>query len=154
MSHRSYGMLGRRTAVRGGGLGGGSALPVESLEGRLLLAGHGLPGGYYDNPNLSGSSVTRTDATVNFNWGFGSPAAGIAADTFSARWTGQVQARFTQLYTFSTDSDDGVRLWVNGKLIIDDWSPHARKINRGTIFLTQGQRYDIKMEYYDQGGGA
>jgi hypothetical protein len=133
---------------------GASQQVVEALEGRVLLAGNGLTGTYFNNANLTGASVSRTDATVDFNWKTGAPAKGIGADTFSARWTGQVQARFTQEYTFSTDSDDGVRLWVNGKLVINDWNTHARKINRGKIFLTQGQRYDIKLEYYDQGGGA
>jgi hypothetical protein len=144
----------RRTSDQQAGPRGGAPCGVEALEGRMLLAGNGLAGTYYDNANLSGASVARTDPTVNFDWGTGAPAAGIGADTFSARWTGQVQARFTQLYTFSTDSDDGVRVWVDGKLIVDDWNAHARQINRGQIFLTQGQRYDIKVEYFDQGGGA
>ena len=61
-----------------------------------------------------GRRVTRIDPTVDFDWGTGSPAAAIGADTFSVRWTGQVQAPFSGTYTFYTVSDDGVRLWVNG----------------------------------------
>jgi hypothetical protein len=127
---------------------------VEALEGRTLLAGNGLSAVYFNNANLTGSSVGWTDSSVNFDYKTASPHRKIHPDTFSARWTGQVQARFTQEYTFSTDSDDGVRLWVNGKLIINDWTEHPRTITRGKIFLTQGQRYDIKLEYFDQGGGA
>ena len=78
--------------------------------------GSGLSVTYFNNANLTGTTVTRTDPIVAFTWGAGSPAAAIAADTFSARWTGQVQAQFTQVYTFYTQSNDGVRLWVNGQL--------------------------------------
>ena len=76
--------------------------------------GNGLSAVYYDNQNFTGATVSRVDPTVNFDWGTGSPAPGIGADTFSVRWTGQVQAQFSQTYTFYTTSDDGVRLWVNG----------------------------------------
>jgi hypothetical protein len=62
---------------------------------------------------------------VDFNWGTGSPDPSIAADNFSARWTGQVQPVSTQAYTFYTVSDDGVRLWVNNQLVIDNWTDHA-----------------------------
>ena len=54
--------------------------------------GNGLKGQYYDNQNLTARELTRTDPTVNFSWGTGSPARSIEADTFSARWTGQVEA--------------------------------------------------------------
>ncbi|HEY7118860.1 MAG TPA: DUF4038 domain-containing protein [Tepidisphaeraceae bacterium] len=127
---------------------------LEPLEPRTLLAGNGLAAVYFDNVNLTGASISRTDPSINFNWKTGSPDNRIGSDTFSARWTGQVQARFTQEYTFSTVSDDGVRLWVNGKLIVDRWNDHALRVDRGTLFLTQGHLYDIKLEYYENAGGA
>ena len=116
--------------------------------------GNGLSAVYYDNQDFTGATVARVDPTVNFDWGAGAPAPGIGADTFSVRWTGQVQAQFSQTYTFYTTSDDGVRLWVNGQLIIDNWTDHAPTENSGTIALTAGQRYDIRMEFYENGGGA
>jgi hypothetical protein len=58
-----------------------------------------------------------------------------------------VQAQVSQTYTFHTTSDDGVRLWVDGKLIIDNWSNHAAMDNSGTIALTAGQRYNIEMAF-------
>src|SRR5205823_5631639 len=67
------------------------------------------------------AAVTRTDATVDFDWGGGSPAAALPVDRFSARWTGRVEALLTEAYTFYTTSDDGVRLWVNGQPVIDSW---------------------------------
>ncbi|MDB5292307.1 MAG: glycoside hydrolase, partial [Phycisphaerales bacterium] len=71
---------------------------------------------------------------------------------FSARWTGQVQAETTGTYTFSTRSDDGVRLWVNGQLIVNNWTAHGVTQNSGTISLKAGQKYTIKMEYFQNLG--
>src|SRR5262249_41356394 len=84
--------------------------------------GSGLTGQYYDNMDFTNLKLTRTDPTVDFDWGSGSPDASIGADTFSVRWTGQVQAPSSEIYTFTTTSDDGVRLWINGQLVIDNWT--------------------------------
>jgi hypothetical protein len=116
--------------------------------------GTGLKGEYYDNMDFTVLRITRTDATVNFDWGTGSPDPSIGVDTFSVRWTGQVETPFSQTYTFYTVSDDGVRLWVNGVLVIDNWTDHAPTENSGTITLSAGQRYDIRMDFYENGGGA
>ena len=116
--------------------------------------GAGLLGTYFDNINFTGASATRLDPVVNFSWGAGAPAPGIGPDTFSVRWTGQVRAKVTGTHTFSTTSDDGVRLFVNGQLVINNWTDHAPTENTGTIALTAGQKYDIRMEVYENGGGA
>jgi hypothetical protein len=116
--------------------------------------GTGLTGAYYNNVDFTGFSVVRNDATLNFNWGAGSPHGQIGADTFSVRWTGQIQPRFSEAYTFFTTSDDGVRLWVNNRLIINNWTDHGATQNQGQITLTAGQKYDIKLEYYENGGNA
>jgi hypothetical protein len=116
--------------------------------------GTGLKGEYYNNIDFTGTKKTRTDATVDFNWGNGAPIAGIQGDTFSVRWTGEVEAQFTQTYTFYTVTDDGVRLWVNGQQLIEDWNNHAATENSGTITLTAGQRYTIQMDYYENTGAA
>ena len=116
--------------------------------------GNGLTGEYFDNIDLTAPKLTRTDATVNFNWGAGSPDASIGIDTFSARWTGQVQAQYSETYTFYTTSDDGARLWVNGQQVINRWVDQDSVEAAGTITLVAGQKYDIKLEYYENGGGA
>jgi len=116
--------------------------------------GGGLTGEYFDNMDFTALRVTRTDATVNFSWFDGSPDPAIGPDTFSVRWTGQVLAPYSQTYTFYTVSDDGVRLWVNGQLIINNWGDHADTENSGTIALSAGQRYDVRMEFYENGGWA
>ena len=128
-------------------------LGVEVLEGRALPAA-GLQATYFDNVNFTGAAVTRVDPTVNFDWGTKRPAAGIGADTFSARWTGAIRPRFTETYTFSTITDEGVRLWVDGRLVIDHWARHSAVEDRGSIALTAGRWYDVRLEYYDQSGKA
>lgn len=116
--------------------------------------GIGLTGTYFDNLGFTGAARTRLDATVSFDWAGGAPAPGMGADTFSVRWSGQVRATVTGLHTFYTQSDDGVRLWVNGALLVDNWTDHAPTENQGSIQLTAGQKYDLRMEYYENGGGA
>jgi glucose/arabinose dehydrogenase len=116
--------------------------------------GTGLRAEYFDNQNFSGANVTRIDATVDFNWGTSAPVAGIGPDTFSIRWTGQVMPRYSETYTFYTTSDDGVRLWVNGQKLIDNWTDHAPTENSGSITLVAGRKYSIVLEYYESVGGA
>jgi hypothetical protein len=116
--------------------------------------GTGVTGQYYDNADFTALRVTRTDATVDFDWSSGSPDASIGPDGFSVRWTGQVQAQFSETYTFTTVSDDGVRLWVNGVLVVSNWTDHAPVENTGSISLAAGQKVDLRMEYYENGGGA
>ncbi|MEQ1742860.1 MAG: putative baseplate assembly protein [Candidatus Nitrotoga sp.] len=116
--------------------------------------GTGLFGEYFDNKNLSSRKLSRTDTTVNFEWGSGSPDALIGADTFSVRWSGWVHAPITGGYTFYTTSDDGVRLWVDNQLLINNWTDHGATENSGGITLTAGKKYDIKLEYYENGGAA
>jgi hypothetical protein len=116
--------------------------------------GNGLLGEYFDDSFFSTPRLARTDATVNFNWGTGAPVSNMAADTFTARWSGQIQAQYTETYTITTLSDDGVRLWVGGKQIVNNWTDHGPTEDSGTIALVAGQKYDVWMEYYENGGGA
>lgn len=126
-----------------------TATPVPSNG-----TGTGLTGAYYNNMDFTGSSFVRNDTTLNFNWGSNAPHSQLGVDTFSARWTGQIQPRFSEAYTFFTTSDDGVRLWVNNQLIINNWTDHGATQNQGQITLAAGQKYDIKLEYYENSGSA
>lgn len=115
----------------------------------------GLTAQYYDNMDLTGLVTTRTDQTVNFDWSTGSPATGVGVDTFSVRWTGTITPLFSQAYTLYTQSDDGIRVWFNGNLLIDNWTDHASTENSGvTPVLVAGTAYPITIEYYENGGGA
>lgn len=133
---------------------GGPDAALDRSEA-ALGTGTGLRADYFNNQTLTApAALSRTDATVNFNWASAAPGTGVGADHFSARWTGQVEALFSQTYTFFTTSDDGVRLWVNGQLLIDNWTDHAPTENSGSIALTAGQKYDLKLEFYESAGGA
>jgi beta-glucanase (GH16 family) len=116
--------------------------------------GTGLAGEYFDNADLTNLKVTRVDATVNFNWGTGSPDPSIGPDTFSVRWSGTVTPLFSETYTFFTKTDDGARLWVNGQQLVNRWVDQGATEVSGSIALVAGTAYAIKMEYYDDGGGA
>src|SRR6185295_7993441 len=116
-------------------------------------SGTGLLGQYF---NDAGSGVyftflalTRTDSTVDFDWADSAPDPVVQADNFSVRGSGQLQAPVTATYTLTTTSDDGVRFYVNGQLLIDNWTDHLAAQNSVNIALTAGQRYDVRMDYYD-----
>jgi hypothetical protein len=120
-----------------------------------LSGGTGLRGDYYDGVALElggGGALERRwlDATVDFGWGLSPPFNDMDEDTFSIRWTGQVRPRYSETYTFSTTTDDGVRLWVNGVLLIDRWVRQSSATHSATIALTAYRRYDIKMEYFEE----
>jgi endoglucanase len=118
--------------------------------------GDGLRGTYFQGTALAGTPLlTRVDQTVNFNWAGGSPAPGVVPnDQFSVRWEGLVEARSDELYTFHVTHDDGTRLWVNDQLIIDNWTDHAAIEDSGSIALQLGQRYSIRLEFFENGGDA
>ncbi|WP_231505308.1 PQQ-dependent sugar dehydrogenase [Cellulomonas sp. URHE0023] len=128
--------------------------PASATTLSAALSLRGLQGLYFDNQDLTGATVNRLDPTVGFSWGTGAPVAGIGADTFSVRWTGAVVPRYSERYTFSTTSDDGVRLWVNGTLVIDAWTTHASRVDSGTVTLTAGVPALIVLEYFEATGGA
>jgi hypothetical protein len=113
------------------------------------VPGTGLTATYYNGIAFNTLALSRVDKTVNFNFGTGTPGAPVKTDNFSARWTGRVLAPKTETYTFQTKSDDGVRLWINGKLIIDNWVTHSLTTNTAKVALTAGQYYAVKMEYYE-----
>jgi len=127
---------------------------VVTASGSGAGTGTGLRGCYYDNPDFSALRLSRLDGPVNFDWGTGAPAGSMGVDTFSVRWTGQVQPRYSQTYTFYTTTDDGVRLWVNGVLLIDYWAGQAATERSGSIALVAGQKYDLRLEYYENTGSA
>jgi len=99
--------------------------------------------------------MERMDPMVDFNWGGGSPEPGIVnTDNFTARWMGEIEVPASGTYTFHTQSDDGIRLWVNNEQLIDNWTDHSNTHDSGDISLTAGQRYEIRLEFYEAGGDA
>ena len=94
----------------------------EPLELRTLMSGNGLTGVYYNNSDFTGVSQTRTDATVNFNWGAGAPSSAMGADTFAVRWTGKVEtgAIFVEGRTLGTVTAETARLGTEPLFAIGD----------------------------------
>ncbi|WP_160144983.1 glycoside hydrolase family 3 C-terminal domain-containing protein [Actinacidiphila yanglinensis] len=136
------------TSVKAGNATGYPAIPASALSG--------LKGEYFANKTLTGTpAVTRDDPNIDFDWGSGSPADGIPADGFSARWTGTLTAPATGTYTFSATSDDGSRIYLDDKLIADNWSDHASQAVTSTpIQLTAGEPHSLRVEYYDNAQSA
>lgn len=113
----------------------------------------GVAATYFDNQDLTGSTLTRFEPRIDLDFGNGRPAPNLGADQFSVRWAGQVLADAAQTYRFYTQTDDGARLWVDGVQLVDDWTDHGVVENSGTIALSAG-RHDLRMEFYDNGGSA
>jgi predicted phage baseplate assembly protein len=129
----------------------GSAFGPTSAD---AITGHGLLGEYFNDRHLTELALTRVDPKIDFDWPTGTPGDPIDANTFSARWTGKVIAPTTEAYTFTTRSDDGVRLWVAGSLLIDNWTDHAPTDDNGTINLQAGVETAIRVEFFEDGGPA
>lgn len=133
----------------------GGPLNVAQAASEPGGSGDGLRGEYFASQNLTSSSLIRTDATVSFVWGPGLPDPLLGADHFSIRWTGLVQPLYSEEYTFFVEANDGVRLWVNNQLIIEQWADQttAHKWS-GKVNLVAGVLYDLKLEYYENTGDA
>ncbi len=133
------------------------AMVAAALAVPELACANPLDGGwqaeYWDNPSLHGSpTLVQQVQAVGFEWGFGSPGAGISADNWSARWTRVLN--FEQgWYRFQTFTDDGVRVWVDGELLIDRWFDMPGTYHTGDVYLAQGA-HEVKMEYYEHMGWA
>jgi len=133
---------------------------VETYKGDIWSftvagTGGGVRADYYKGMNFENLVLTRTDPQINFNWGDpGGPDPSVGNDNFSARWTGEVEAVFTETYTFYPRTDDGVRLYVDGQLLVDRWVDRSATENRGAIDLIAGNTYSLIMEYYENTGGA
>jgi hypothetical protein len=146
-----------------------------------LGPGTGLRGDYYHTtkqgmgtpvpyPNFGSFWFSRTDPSLYFGYGnqsrtysppvgpfdaqvCPSPPSSTPCAAFGVRWTGFVRAQYSETYTFYTDADDGVKLWVNGQLIVDNWQVQPDTQESGTVSLTAGQLVPIQIEYYENGEG-
>ena len=98
--------------------------------------------------------LTRTNGPIDFNWAGGSPDSALSSDSFSIRWTGELEPVYTDIYTIYESSDDGCRVSVNNSTVIAKWEDGAAEENSGTISLRAGQKVPIRVEYYENGGDA
>ncbi|MDB6068549.1 MAG: hypothetical protein JWR26_4757 [Pedosphaera sp.] len=125
--------------------------------------GTGITGQYFRNSNTNYSSsvnfnptnlvLTRMDSAIDFVWGTTSlPITNTG--TYTVRWTGQIEPQYSETYTFDANTDDGVKLYVNDQLIIDRWVTQGATDSLGTIALQAGVHYNIRMDYFNNGGSA
>jgi PA14 domain len=108
---------------------------------------NGLKGEYFNNPDFTGTLKTRYDARINSNWGTAVPITGIAATTYSVRWTGQIQVPNSLEYAFHLTSSGSARLMINGKVIVNNWTEHATITNTKLLALQANVKYDIRLDY-------
>lgn len=115
--------------------------------------GDGLKGVYYLNPNLTSASATEVDPLVSYRWNGCPPQPGMSSTSFSIRWTGQVEAAYSEPYTFYADVNGGVSLTVNGQVLISQWTDKAPPIQRfsGVVTLAAGAKVSIEVDYFTNG---
>jgi hypothetical protein len=115
-------------------------------------------GEYFNDINLAGAPLlVRNDPTLDFSWSLGSPDPRVPPDNFSVRWTRSVDFAETDDYLFQARTSDGVRLWLDGKLVIDEWhdTPEGQFVTYSNRFydLDDGN-HTVTVEYYERGGIA
>ena len=116
--------------------------------------GTGLRASYFSGRNFDILRGIRIDSVINYNWGTGQAPLGVG-DSFSIRWEGQLKSPVTASCRLHSFSDDGFRVFLNNTLVLNDWSDHApRWANSGWINLTQNQFYNLRVEFYENGGHA
>jgi beta-glucosidase len=140
------------------------AIPSEFLRPSAASKEHGLRGEYFKTRTIEGApALTRVDAKVDFRWYRGSPTSDALArgeigaadalgdDGYSARWTGQLLPPAPGRYELTVSGDDGYRLYVEGKLVIDDWNERRGGVAVRTVALDleAGRAYDLRLEYFE-----
>lgn len=126
--------------------------PSESPVPAASPVLRGLRAQYYQGQSLQGVPIDRIDSTVDYSWRAGQPPIAATKDVYSVRWRGKLTPRFTERTTFLVRYDDGVRIWMDGKVVLDDWAGRyvivAKKFE---VDLTAGRPVDLKIEYFNGG---
>lgn len=127
----------------------GSLKPVPSNWLRTPDGKPGLQAEYFNNDTLDGPpALRRIDRAVNFDWGNGSPGATVRSDNFSARWVGTIQVpESAGDILLATTEDDGARVWVDDRLLIDAWGPHDSTTTEAARAISPGQPHRLRIEY-------
>jgi hypothetical protein len=115
-------------------------------------SGTGLKGAYYDSEKFSDLKFIRLDPRVDFNWASFPPDKIMQDDPFSVRWSGLLEPQYSEEYTFTANANDGIRLWVNKELVLDNWVPRRTYTRTGKINLEAGKKVPIRLDYYHQAG--
>lgn len=115
----------------------------------------GLQGEYFNNVNLSGeASIRRTDKSINFHWTLYAPDPVINADFYSVRWTGKLSAPLTGNYKIGLEGNDGYRLYINNKLVVDNWKKQTYSTKLADYYFEKNKSYHIRVEFFEPNGNA
>ena len=129
----------------------------DSIPEAQLVYSAGFVGQYFTGTNFDQFVVARQDPTIDFNWRYGSPLPSISEDLFSIRWSGEFTAPHdngARMYGFTLRTDDGNRLYLNGDLVINDWSDHGPENFNHAASFQPGESVSVTVEYYEDRGGA
>lgn len=113
-----------------------------------FLGAHGVDVRYFSGTSLAGMAIVRAESHIDVDWGAGSPDPSIGHASFSAQWSGILEAPDTQSYTLHVLANDGVRLWLDGQLLIDDWNDQPLGERSAAVELKAGQLYELTVQYY------
>ncbi|MGY3090658.1 outer membrane protein OmpA-like peptidoglycan-associated protein [Hymenobacter sp. UYAg731] len=111
-------------------------------------AGDGILGEYYEGADFERLVTRRYDATLAFNWGHAPPAPGLGAEYFSVRWTGWLVPPVSGRYVLHVAVDDGMRIWLNDKLVLNEWRPQPVRYFTTSILLKAGEPYKLRVDYF------
>ncbi|HEY6827006.1 MAG TPA: glycoside hydrolase family 3 N-terminal domain-containing protein [Gemmatimonadaceae bacterium] len=115
----------------------------------------GLRAEYFDNPALAGAPrLVRLDQRVDFGWTLNSPGRGIPFDWYSVRWTGTITAPANGARRLGVEGNDGYRLYLDGKLVVDDWAKRGYGANLANVDLAPGSTHQIRLEFFESTGNA
>ena len=129
-------------------------IDIASVSSVPTAIPNGLAAEYFAGINLDQLRFSRIDRSVDFRWSAAAPDTRLPSDNFSVRWQGAVMPRHSENYSFATTSDNGVRLWVNGQLLIDNWNKHEEETNSAQIDLQAGVAAPIRLEFFANDGEA
>ncbi|MCP5556200.1 MAG: DUF1929 domain-containing protein [Verrucomicrobiaceae bacterium] len=149
---------GRLTIDNGGAAAGLSRLHylhvIAASAGLVQPGQHGLAADYFAGTNFDRLRFSRLDTTIDFDWATETPDARLSADGFSVRWHGWLLPKYSETYTLTATSDDGVRVLVNGAAVINQWNAHSSQQDSGSVNLTAGVPVEVTVEYFEGTGNA
>jgi len=152
-----YQHLGTASIALGWAPAGQTPAPIPAAALAPPGEGNGLLASYFAGQSFDLPALSRVDQDIAFHWGLDAPDAAVPADRFSARWTGTVEPRYSEVYTFTVrvaETNEGTRLLVNDAPVIDAWIAPSALVSQGTVALEAGRRYPLTLEYFETIGGA
>jgi beta-glucosidase len=128
-------------------LGDHAAVPEQYFDS--------LSGEYFDNIALDGAPrVTRSDENIDFHWTFRPPARGLHVGWYSIRWMGRLRAPSGGVQRLGVEGNDGYRLYLDGKLLIDNWRKQSYRTTLVSVALAANSTHDVRLEFFESAGNA